>query len=390
MMRTLERVGLVKDAVPTEFGSKVQAFMQLAKGQGSGTGRGHVAAPGVDTLIRITGKEILKQFYQEGLLLSSFLKALQDPAPNPLIAAKFFQEANKDGFYNLNAETDCNDFVPSMKNFAVYLGFANPTGTRGKVELAPITSEILQLESAEITDRKRCDVETCRKVCPAGAIYCDHIAGCVNCGLCARCCPYGAVRCDATTVDFKFELCTRQAPQTVVNECHLSPDVNEIIGSERTMQHWIVNLLRICKLKAAIPGPGNKPDVVVNRTVKSTVIECKNEPVRGKKIDALKRQLESYMTPEVIKKTKDDLITQWSFPMQDPDVFFVCAPGESDVDKILGMAGFAYPVGFISSKAILELHKRILMRKAVPGIELEKLFSQRNEDISGDLVQALT
>ena len=72
--------------------------------------------------------------------------------------------------------------------------------------------------------------------------------------------------------------------------CKLKPNLNEIIGSEKTMQRWIVSLLRICKIKSMIPGPGTKPDIVVNRGVNSSIIECKNEPIRGKKIKALHSQ----------------------------------------------------------------------------------------------------
>lgn len=390
MIRTLERVGLVKDHEPTEFGLKVKTFMTTVKRVQAVPASDRSGGSDVHELLKINGGEILKELYRKGFLLSSFLKALDKPGPNQMIAARFFQEAMGDGFFNFNAETDYNDFVPSMKNIAVYLGFAEATSTRGLVQLTPLATEILDVESSIISDRKKCDVETCRKICPAGAIYCDYIYGCVNCGLCARCCPYGAARCDDSRVNFDFNICLRHPGLKSSKVCNLRPDVKEIIGEERTMQQWIVSLLRICKVKSAIPGPGNKPDIVVNRETKSTIIECKNEPIRGKKLDALKHQLSMYMQIDILEKTKDDLLNQWQFSMNEPDVFFVCAPAESAVDKILGFTGFSFPVAFVSSSAIFELHKQVLRRKTIDGNRLVNLLSTKNEDISGDLVQAIS
>lgn len=390
MIRTLERVGLVEDHVPTEFGVKVKAFMSSLKQTQNNFSSESNSRNSIDDLLKITGAEILTEFYRKGFLLSSFLKALQNPGSNQMIAARFFKEANDDGFYNICAETDYNDFVPSMKNFAVYLGFAKRTQARGVVELTPIANEILNLESTTIVDRKKCDVEVCRKICPAGAIYCDYISGCVNCGLCARCCPYGAAQCDESHVTFDFVQCTNHPAQRASISCKLKPNLNEIIGSERTMQQWIVSLLKICKLSAMIPGPGSKPDIVLNREKNSAIIECKNEPIRGKKLGALQNQLEMYMETDVIQKTRDDLLNQWQFSMQEPDVFFICAPDGSSIDAILGFEGFTFPLGFVSTNVLFELHKQLLKRKEIQSTRILEAFSLKNTDISGELLKAIS
>ncbi|MFX0098368.1 MAG: hypothetical protein ACFFCS_02230 [Candidatus Hodarchaeota archaeon] len=385
MARHLERAGLVENYAPTEFGEKVKVFIRNTRNlpfDHQGNDRN------VLDLVKLTGVEILRTFYRNGFLLSSFLKALQQPATNQMISARFFQNATSDGFYNINAETDYNDFVPSMKNFAVYLGFARRLEQRGKVELTPLAEEILNLDPAAISDRKRCDVELCRKICPAGAIFFDYIDGCVNCGLCARCCPKGATQCKDGKVQFNFSKCSPQSPNVPFKTCGLNLNLNEIIGSERTMQQWIVNLLRICKLKAIVPGPGEKPDIVLNRVQNSTVFECKNSPITGRKLERLGRQLKRYMNQELIRAMEDDLNTQWAFPLEKPDVFFVCAPERSSVEEIIGDIGsrLHYPLSFISSEAFFELHKKVMKKAEIDRNDLIQLFSRKRYNISDDLI----
>ena len=387
MINTLERIGLIINCEPTEFGLKVKVFVNAIKGNETK----QLSHDNQMTLLKIVGKEILKEFFQKGFLLSAFLSALSEKAPNQVIAARFFEEAKKCGFYNINAETDFNDFVPSMKNFAVYLGFADRNDKRGEVVLTALAREILRLEAGTITERKQCQEELCRKICPAAAIYTDYIAGCVKCGLCVRCCPYGAVTCTPSNINFNFELCVMKPKERKVTSCQLSPNLNEIIGLERTMQHWIVNLFRILKLEAIVPGPGTKPDIVLNRKNNATIFECKNEPITGKKVGALKEQLLKYMQQNIIDSTRQYL-NLWNFQMKKPDIFFLSAPENSEISQILKNEEnlFSFPVSFVSSNAIFELHKAILKHKEVRPDQILELFAEKNIDISSRLISTIS
>jgi len=387
MINTLERIGLIINYEPTEFGLKVKAFVNAIKGNETK----QLFHDNQMTLPKIVGKEILKEFFQKGFLLSAFLSALSEKAPNQVIAARFFEEAKKYGFYNINAETDFNDFVPSMKNFAVYLGFAERTDKRGEVVLTAPTREILRLKAGTITERKQCQEEFCRKICPAAAIYADYIAGCVKCGLCVRCCPYGAATCTQSNINFNFELCVMEQKERKVTSCQLSPNLNEIIGLERTMQHWIVNLFRILNLEAIVPGPGTKPDIVLNRKNNATIFECKNEPITGKKVGALKEQLLKYMQQNIIDSTRQYL-NLWNFKMKKPDIFFLSAPENSEISQILKNEEnlFSFPVSFVSSKAIFELHKAVLKHKEVRPDQILELFAEKNIDISSRLITTIS
>ena len=210
-------MGLVEQYQPTQCGRKSRRSCRSvqeqkgAKAPDNGTddrGSRKSRAPVMDLLLLINAKEILKQFYHNGLPLDSFLKALDQPETNQIAAVRFFHEASEDGFPNLNAETDYNDFVPSMKNFACYLGFAEATGARGRGAFTPIARQVLELESGEIAVRSRCDVEICRKVCPAEAYPCRLYKRMRELRPLCPCCPYNAVRCEESKVDFNFLACT--------------------------------------------------------------------------------------------------------------------------------------------------------------------------------------
>jgi Fe-S-cluster-containing hydrogenase component 2 len=391
MIRALERIGLIEDHMPTEFGDKVAAFMKLNKSYTT-----HASNSAIQEMLKINGSEILKEFYKKGFLLVPFLNAVLEPATNQIIAARFFIEAEKAGVYGLNAETDYNDFVPAMKNFAIYLGFAERGPSRGRIILTDLTKSILDIHSETILERQKCDTEICRKICPAVAIRHDHIEGCVNCGLCARCCPYGGVICNSSEVQFDFSICGTHLTNHISSIqptyiCRLQPNLQEIIGSEINMQRWIVSLLKICKIKAIVPGPGEKPDIAINRNQNSCIVECKNNPITSKRLNKLEAQLVRYMDPSNLRNLSEDLHQTWQFDLLQPDVFIVAAPEKSDVPYILDSIAsqLDFPLSFLSTESIFQLHNATLKNSFPTAAEILKIFSQKSIDLSPLIIEAI-
>lgn len=387
MASYLERIDLVEDYELTDFGKTVKSFAEAMNFIVKEKEKGRKIPKLFVQEATQKGKHILSTLYRQGFLLLPFLKAINEPRVNKMIAARFFQECMNLGYYNINAETDYNDFVPAMKNFAVYLGFAERLSARGKVMLSDFAREILNLEQEIIKDRKKCDVELCRQVCPAGAIHCDYIKNCINCGLCARCCPYGAISCSSSSVDFNFSICETHHNTIRPNICNLKPDLDEMIAYEPYMQQWILNLLKINKIEAIIPGPGRKPDIVINRAQNSTIIECKNDPITGKKLERLKKQLNMYMEVDNIADLKDYL-TNWNFNLRDPDVYFLIAPEKTDVHEFFNIVRgkLPYPVSFISTEALFTVHKKILKKKRLDSDYLVNMFELTDRDLSTEII----
>jgi len=77
--------------------------------------------------------------------------------------------------------------------------------------------------------------------------------------------------------------------------------------------------------------------------------------------------------------------------MKKPDIFFVSAPETSEINKILknGENLFSFPVSFVSSNAIFELHKAILKHKEVRPDQILELFAEKNIDISSRLITTI-
>ena len=95
------------------------------------------------------------------------------------------------------------------------------------------------------------------------------------------------------------------------------------------------------------------------------------------------------MSDDVLQKTGDDLRTLCEFPMQEPDVFFVCAPDDSSVDEILNLPDARFPLSFIPTSIFFELHKALLKRKEIDGEAILQLFSIKNQAISNDLIKGI-
>ncbi len=382
MLGQLERVGLVREYIPTDFGRIVEIL-------------NHRELPLVNR--KAFAHQVLEGFIQQGFLLRPFLATFADhPASNKNVAARFFPKARVEGYYNLNAETDYNDFVPAMKNFLRYLGFLEENGFAltelGKAVLAPEKHE-------ETPTRFTCGVEYCRRVCPANAIHASFVQGCVNCLLCLRCCPYRAVtfRNDTIAIDFKRCVAARKNTQQrdPEGEIPLIPhqfDAHLIASDEGVLQNWLASTFKILHLQATVVGPGEKPDLAVNlgpkinadnltrpskatqlsiatpMDIKSAIFECKKDPITGKRVPRIRQQLERYMQPAILEETRNYLNDVLRFNLATPQNFIVLAPRSSEIRNILDTTSdLTYPVSFVSFEAILAIYK---------GLVLEKKWSQ--------------
>ena len=413
MVGHLERVGIVREYQPTDFGRLVEVL-------------NHRTLPVQNR--KIIAQQVLEGFIRQGFLLRPFLAAFADhPTSNKGVAAHFFPKARLEGYYNLNAETDYNDFVPAMKNFLRYLGFLAEKRFAltdlGKAVLAPE-------EHDEKTTRFTCGVEYCRRVCPANAIHASFVQGCVNCLLCLRCCPYGAVTYNNGSIAINFDQCVaagqnalkrpilavQGAPHNHIQQpasgnittILSSPDAHLITSDEGVLQNWLASTFKILHLHATVMGPGEQPDLAVNLGPKpelhtqlksddeansypsntdetrSALFECKKDPITGKKVPRIRQQLERYMQPSLLEEVRTYLGDVLGFSLAPPQNFIVFAPAASEVRNILDVtSNLPYPVSFVSFEAMLSIYKGLVLeRKSSQPARFWEIFRIPREDIS--------
>ncbi len=406
MIGQLERVGLVQDYQPTDFGRIIEVL-------------NHRALPVANR--KAIAHQVLDGFIRQGFLLRPFLATFADhPTSNKEVAARFFPKARLEGYYNLNAETDYNDFVPAMKNFLRYLGFLEEKGFAltdlGKAVLTPEEHE-------EKATRFTCGVEYCRRVCPANAIHASFVQGCVNCLLCLRCCPYNAVSIKNNVVTINFNLCVAAGQQktnipasNAISTIQNAPDSHLIASDEGVLQNWLASSFKILHLQATVMGPGEKPDLAVNlgpdlakskisivpnhnfqtsnsnsTSTSSAIFECKKDPITGKKVNKIRQQLERYMQPEILKNIQNYLGEVLGFSLASPQNFIVFAPSASDVRKILvNTDDLPFPVSYISYESMVTIYKELILQKK--SVQLEQLWSilrTPREDLSPKIIDLI-
>jgi hypothetical protein len=412
MVSHLARVGLVQDYQPTDFGRIVEVLA-----------RRDLPVPNRVALTR----QVLDGFMERGFLLRPFLSAFFDrPSSNKTLAAYFFRKARDEGYYNLNAETDYNDFVPAMKNVLRYLGLVESRG----FALTSLGEAVLQPNLLEESPaRSTCGPEWCRRVCPASAIHANFVQGCVNCLLCVRCCPFGAAQVANGQINIDFMRCAAVGQQfglgrnsasiALVSDPYfvkldgavvraipeiLSPSL--LSGEEGILQNWLGSTLRILDLQATVLGPGEQPDLAVNLGVTrhpqndssqiipsgSAIFECKKDPVTGKKVGKVVQQLERYMQANIIQKVTEYLDEVLGFKLSDPQNFILFAPGSSTVDDILALTEILpYPVSFVSYEAMLAIYKGLVLRTLKPDPQiLWDIFGTPREDLSPNILQLVS
>ncbi len=398
MVGHLERVGLVQDYQSTDFGRIVEVL-------------NHRDLPVANR--KVIAHQVLDGFIRQGFLLRPFLAAFAEhPTSNKELAARFFPKARFEGYYNLNAETDYNDFVPAMKNFLRYLGFLEENGfTLTDLGTAVLTPE----EHEEKSTRFTCGAEYCRRVCPANAIHSSFVQGCVNCLLCLRCCPYGAVSIKKNSITINFNQCVAASQQksrdptlNAISTVQNAPDAHLITSDEGVLQNWLATTFKILHLQATVVGPGEKPDLALNlglipslsrstippkineshtpttNGLTSAIFECKKDPITGKRVPKVRQQLERYMQPQLIEEVKNYLEDILDFSLAPPQTFIILAPAASEVRKILDItSNLPYPVSFVSFEAMLRIYKNlVLARRPSQPARFWELFRISREDLS--------
>ncbi|MHA1793281.1 MAG: hypothetical protein ACTSVI_11595 [Promethearchaeota archaeon] len=152
-----------------------------------------------------------------------------------------------------------------------------------------------------------------------------------------------------------------------------------------------MSLFKICKLNAIVPGPGEPLDIVLNRNDFSTIFECRNEPIRGKRLTRLKGQLKRYMARDIVNDTRNYLSEHWNFQMNAVDVFFVSASKNSKIESIIQgeSDGIVFPMSFISTEAFFEMHKVLIKKQKLEKEKIMNLFSRKGEDISFQFMEVV-